>query len=146
MSGQAVSIRDESTNAMLPIISSPRGNFITIGEGSVTSGTTLSAATSGQGTAIDFGSASSSATFQVVTTAGITAGAVQFMGSIDGTTFTPLPTATSFGGAGSNANPYTLTANGSAMFHYNGLAVRYLRCDVSTTVTGGTVTVKVAAF
>lgn len=147
MSGQAVSIRDEISNAMLPIISSPRGNFIGIGEGSVNAGVTLSAATTGQGTAIDFGSASSTATFQVVVTGTVTAGAVQFMGSIDGTTFTTLPAPTSFGGTGTSGNPFTLATGGNSMLHWNGIAVRYLRCDVSTTITGGaTVTVKVAAF
>lgn len=135
----------DGTNTV-PVIVSPRGNFLSVGEGSVNSGTTLTAATTGTGTVIDFGSASLAATFQVVVTGTVTAGAVQFMGSVDGTTFIPIGTPT-LGGGATAANPLTLTTNGTFLMSYNGLAIRYFRCDVSTTITGGaTVTVKVAAF
>lgn len=134
----------DGTNTV-PVIVSTRGNFLSVGEGSVTPGTSLNAATTGTGTVVDFGSASLAATFQVVGSAGITAGAVQFMGSIDGVTFTPLGTPTTAGG-GTAANPLTVAANTSYLMSFNGVAIRYLRCDVSTNFTGGTVTAKVAAF
>jgi hypothetical protein len=143
--GQVVgSIITDGKNTV-PVNVSPRGNFLSVGEGSVNSGVTLNAAASGTGTAIDFGSASLAVTFQVVGSAGISAGAVQFMGSLDGVTYTPLGTPTLAGG-GTAANPLTVAANTSYLMSYNGIAVRYLRCDVSTNFTGGTVTAKVAAF
>lgn len=135
----------DGTNTV-PVIVSTRGNFLSVGEGSVTPGTSLTAATTGTGVVIDFGSASLAATFQVVVTGTVTAGAVQFMGSVDGVTFTPLGTPTTAGG-GTAANPLTLTTNGTFLMSFNGIAVRYFRCDVSTTITGGaTVTAKIAAF
>lgn len=130
----------------VPVIVSTRGNFLSVGEGAVTPGTSLTAASAvAPGTVIDFGSASLAATFQVVGSAGITAGAVQFMGSIDGITFTPLGTPTTAGG-GTAANPLTVAASTSYVMSFNGVAIRYLRCDVSTAFTGGTVTAKISAF
>jgi hypothetical protein len=118
---------------------------LAVSDGSPGAGLTLNAATTGTGTPIDFGNANQSVTFQVVGSAGISAGAVQFMGSVDGVTYTTLGTPT-LGGGGTAANPLTVAANTSYLMSYNGIAIRYLRCDVSTNITGGSVTAKVMAY
>jgi hypothetical protein len=119
---------------------------LAVTDGAPLAGITLNAASAqGAGTPIDFGNANQSVTFQVVGSSGITAGAVQFMGSVDGVTYTSLGTPSS-GGGGTAANPLTVAASTSYLMSYNGIAVRWLRCDVSTAFTGGTVTVKVMAY
>lgn len=137
----------DGTNSV-PVIVSTRGNFFSVGEGSVTPGTSLSAVSAlTTGTVVDFGSGSLAATFQLNVSGTVTAGAVTFLGSVDGTTFQNLGVAQLASSGVTAANPFTVTTNLNALFHYTGMAIRYFRADVTTGVTGGaTVTVKIAAF
>lgn len=112
------------------------------------------ATTTVTGTVADFQTARLSATFQVVAGAGVTAGAVTFLGSVDNTTFTPLTTASILGGTSGNsitAGVLSFTAAGNALVSVgaagnNMNAIRYLRADVTTNFVGGNVNCKVLAF
>ncbi len=136
MSGSSVSIRDESTNAMLPVNVSTRGNFVGTSEGAVSAGTSLNAATAnGTGTVIDFGSACQSFSFVVTTTGSPTGGTVTLSLSVDGTTFVATTTTATVGSS-------------AALASLSGVAARYARLDL-TGLTGGTsptVTAKVMGF
>lgn len=106
------------------------------------------------GAIADFQTARQSATFQVVAGAGVSAGAVTFFGSVDGTTFTPLTTASILGGTSGNsitAGVLSFTAAGNALVSIgaagnNMAAIRYFRADVTTNFVGGNVNCKVLAF
>lgn len=105
--------------------------------------TSLSAAgAAGAGAVVDFGEVCHSVTFEVSGSAGITAGAVQFMGSTDGATYVVMGTPT-LGGGGAAANPLTVAASTNYLVSFNGIALRFFRVDVSTAFTGGTVSAKV---
>lgn len=110
------------------------------------------ATTTVTGAVADFQTARQSATFQVLAGAGVTGGAVTFLGSIDGTTFTTLTTASIFAGIGAMASGVlTMTAAGSTLVSPGGvgndmMAIRYFRADVTTNMVGGNVNVKVLAF
>lgn len=133
------------TGTAISSITSQGITSLAVTDGAPAAVTSLSAATTGTGTVADFGSACQSVTFQVVGSAGISAGAVQFLGSIDGVTFTVLGTPTLAGG-GTAANPLTVAASTSYLMSYQGVAIRYFRCDVSTNFTGGTVTAKIMGY
>lgn len=129
------------------------GWFVT--DGTVNPTTSLNAATSTvTGAVVDFGAAVLSAVFQVVASAGTTAGAVTFFGSIDNATFTPLTTASIMGGTSGNsitAGVISFTAAGNALVlptaaGSNMHGIRYFRADVTTNFVGGNVTVKAAGF
>lgn len=99
--------------------------------------TSLNAATAiSTGAAYDLGYLSRDYTFVGTSSATLTAGVVRLQGSIDGTTFVPIGTditlSTDFATATSKA--YT----GASDF-------RYFRADITTTVTGGTITFKILA-
>lgn len=119
--------------------------------GSLTPMTTLNAATStATGTVADFSVAKHTYSFQLVASAGVTAGAVTLLGSVDNVTFTPLTSSTNTGNTSgvSLANGVvTFTAPSSmiASAVNAGVAIRYFRADVTTNMTGGSVTVKVMA-
>ncbi len=106
--------------------------------------TTLNAATTGNGTTVDFGEMVSTVDFEILPTGTITAGAVQMQISEDGVNwFTPPIGVFSSMSAATVANPYNVTGAG-ALFDLApaNLAVRFARANVSTPLTGGgTVTV-----
>lgn len=118
--------------------------------------TLTNATTAVTGTAADFQTARQSATFQVLAGGGtVTAGAVTFFGSVDGTTYTPLTTASILGNTSGNtitAGVLSFTAAGNALVNVgaagnNVFAMRYFRADITTNVTGtGNINVKVVAF
>lgn len=124
-----------------------------VSEGVVNATTTLTAATTTvTGTAVDHQASRLAATFQVVTTGTITAGAITFLGSIDGTTYVILTGAALIGGSGSPTltnGVLTMTAATTALVSLgaNNAAIRFYRADVTTNITGGgSATVKVSAF
>lgn len=114
--------------------------------------TLLSAATNtATGTVADALETAVGGTFQLVTGGTPTAGAVTFLGSIDGVTYTPLTGATLVGQTGSPTltnGVLTMTAATQALVSLgtSNSAIRFFRADVTTNMTGGTVSVKVAWF
>lgn len=105
-------------------------------------------ATSGNGNVIDFNTPQTTIMFQITATGTVTAGAVTMQVSLDGTTWSTPPTAViqNFSAA-TQANPYVLVTNTTALFDVGtvGAAIRYARAIISTPVTGGaTVTVLVS--
>lgn len=80
----------------------------------------------------------SSFSVQISTSAGISAGAIFFEGSIDGVTYTPVPVWESTTG-----NTPVITAinlSGSTAKVYSGnITLKFLRCRISTALVGGTV-------
>jgi hypothetical protein len=128
-------------------------NALLVSNGAVGSTTTLNAVSATTtGTVQDNKSGKASVAFQVVTSGTITAGAITFLGSVDGVTFVPLTVAAVLGSTGSptiTAGVLSMTAGTTALVGLGNVltALRYFRADVTTTVTGGgTVTVKVAAW
>lgn len=112
------------------------------GQGPIVS---LNAATSGNGGTVDFGQPVNNISFSIVGSAGITAGAVTLQLSADGVNWA-VPPAGAFtdNSAATAANPYTVTASSVALFTTIGAAVRYARVNVSTTITGGTVSASIS--
>jgi len=97
--------------------------------GTVTATTSLSAVTTGTGTVIDFGSAKSNISMAVILSAGTpTAGEVTLDVSQDNTNWVPI------------AKTTTLAAGVNQSVSASGVAYRYARARVSTTVAGVTVT------
>lgn len=97
---------------------------VTIDGGSTTVAATLTAATTGTGTTVDFGTAANDITMAIIVTGTVAAGAVALDVSQNGTDwimFSTAPLAT-------NTNT-KLTASGEAW--------RYARGRVSTDITGG---------
>lgn len=94
----------------------------------------------------DLGVPSSSWTVQILASAGVTAGAVTILGSIDGATFSIITGAALTGKSGTSGTltngVVTFTGSGSVLVSAAnaGNALRFLRADVTTTITGGTVT------
>lgn len=120
--------------------------------GNVNPVTTLAAATTGNGTTVDFGTAQQAISFSIVATGTVTAGQVTMQISQDGVTWNtpPAPAATNLNwnnnSAATFANPYVLVSNTAAMFTLTAAVARYARAIVSTNVTGGaTVTVTISA-
>lgn len=120
--------------------------------GNVNPVTSLSAATTGNGATVDFGTAQQAISFSIVATGTVTAGQVTMQVSPDGVNwFTPpAPSATNLNfnnnSAATLANPYVLVTNTAALFTVTAAVARYARAIVSTNVTGGaTVTVTISA-
>lgn len=86
------------------------------------------------GTVYDLGYLTRDYTFVITSSATLTAGVIRLFGSIDNTSFVQISSdiacATDFTSATSKA--YTGATN-----------YRYLRADITTTITGGTVTAKI---
>jgi hypothetical protein len=101
----------------------------------------LSLATTGNGQ-VDFGEPVSTIMFEIVVSAGVSAGAITIEISEDGVNWfaPPTSTVTSYSAVVA-ANPYTLVASTNALFDVGNanIAVRYARARISTTVVGGTV-------
>lgn len=123
-----------------------------VAQGAINPITSLNAATTTvTGTVADFQSARNGGTFQVVASTGTTAGAVTVLGSVDGTSFATLTTAVLSGatsGVTLASGVLTFTAPSTALVSLgaNSPAIRYLRADVTTNMTGGTVTAKILGF
>lgn len=94
--------------------------------------TSLSAVSTGNGTALDNGTPRNNHTIQVIGSSGISLGAAQLQGSLDGTNWVLIGT------------PVTAVASLSATGNATG-SFRYIRASVTTTITGGTVTCIVAS-
>lgn len=86
----------------------------------------------GAGTALDGAVVRSAAVLSVTTSAGVTAGAVQLQGSLDGTNWFSLGSAQS-----------TTTASATTQTVVSSAYACYVRAAVTTAITGGTVTVSV---
>src|SRR5665213_364960 len=81
----------------------------------------------------DGGTIHGTAIMQVTSGLGVSAGSVQMQGSLDGTNWFNLGTATNTNAASTVFAPVIVT----------GTAVRYVRAHIATNITGGTVTATV---
>ncbi len=82
----------------------------------------------GAGSALDGLAVRANAVMVVTTSAGVSAGSVQLQGSLDGTNWVSLGSAVS-----------TTAASTSTSVVVTGAYVRYVRANVATAITGGTV-------
>ncbi len=119
--------------------------------GAVSPTTTLAAATTGNGTTVDFGAAVGTIMFQIVPAGTITGGSVQMQISLDGVTWITTPTASMNNySAATLANPYVLVTATNALFDVGvgNIAARYARANVSANVTGtgASVTVQISGY
>lgn len=89
--------------------------------------------TAGAGASLDNGGCCASHTLVTVATAGITAGAVQLQGSLDNVNWVNLGAAV------------TLTASSVQTVSVTGSPFQFVRANVSTGVTGGSVQAMVAS-
>jgi hypothetical protein len=89
----------------------------------------------GPGTIVDQGLIGSSHTMVVTSGAGVTAGSVQFKGSLDSVNWFNLGAAVSTNAANTTFPPVVIS----------GQPVRYLRADIATVITGGTVSAMCAS-
>lgn len=140
-----------ATASQTPIVPNTGGIAPSTPLGTITAATTLSAATTGNGTTIDFGSARHAFTFQITPAGTITAGQVQIQLSLDGVSWSSVPTASLGNVSGAVlANPYVLVTGTTALFTVGSasLACRYARINVSTNVTGagGSVSAIISAY
>lgn len=108
----------------------------------------LTNATTGVGTTVDFGAPTNSVMFEIIATGTVTAGTVAMEVSIDGTNWFRPPTAViqNFSAA-TQANPYVLVTNTGALFDIGTVnaPIRYARANITANVTGGaTVTVNIS--
>jgi hypothetical protein len=87
----------------------------------------------GGGTALDGLSLRSVAVMVVTSSAGVSAGSVQLQGSLDGVSYYNLGSAVSTTTASTVFTPVIVTATGA----------RYVRANVATAITGGTVSASV---
>jgi hypothetical protein len=93
----------------------------------------LTAVTTGSGTALDGGVARANAVATFTTSSGVSAGACQLFGSLDGVNYVAL------------GSPVT-TASASTTYTQvvQNAFVRYVRAQVTTTIVGGSVSASVA--
>lgn len=111
----------------------PNGNTIQAQTESLPPIVSLSAVSAvGAGTVLDGLVVRSAAVMSVTTSSGVSAGSVQLQGSLDGVNWFSLGSATST----TSASTTTQTVVSSAY-------ARYVRANVGTAITGGTVTVSV---
>jgi hypothetical protein len=109
---------------------------------------TLSNATTGA-TGVDFGEPVSTVEFEILASAGVSAGAITLEISEDNVNwFAPATASIVSLSAVTAANPYTLVASTNALFGIGptGIAVRYARARISTTVVGGTVSTIISGY
>lgn len=92
-----------------------------------------SVSAAGPGTALDGLSLRSTAVLVVTSGAGVSAGSVQLQGSLDGTNWYNLGSAVSTTTASTVFTPVIVTAT----------AARFVRANVATAITGGTVSASV---
>lgn len=125
---------DGTNTANIAVPGPNLGAGLVVSTGVLISSATLTAATAaGAGTVADFGSAKANISMVVSTTAGISAGAIALEVSQDNTTW--FRTAT----------PATLGASAVTNIAIAGNAFRYARANITTTVTGGTVSATLMA-
>jgi hypothetical protein len=108
----------------------------------------LTSATTGTGV-VDFGAVTGTVSWQIVPNGTITAGQVTMELSLDNITWIPTPLAAIANvSAAVLANPYVLATGANALFvtQFSDIPVRYARARISTTVTGGTVSVVMAGI
>jgi hypothetical protein len=84
----------------------------------------------GPGTVLDAGGCLSNHAMVVTSSAGVTAGAVQLQGSLDGSTWFNMGNPVSTTTANTTFTPIVVSDQ----------PVRYLRANITTLITGGTVT------
>lgn len=89
--------------------------------------------TTGAGTGLDNGGSCANHTLVTISSAGISAGAVQLQGSVDNVNWANIGT------------PLTLTASTVQATNATGSPFQFVRANVSTGVTGGTVAAWVAS-
>jgi hypothetical protein len=110
------------------------GSSLLVATGTTAAVTSLTTATTGNGTAYDFGSARANISAAVLVNGTVTAGTVRLEGSHDNSNWIPLTTSA------------TLATGVNQDVSKSGVAYRFARAVVGTTVTGGgSVTVTVAA-
>jgi len=99
--------------------------------------TSLNAATAvSSGAVYDLGYLSRDYTFVGTSSATLTAGVVRLFGSIDGTAFVQI---------GTDITLSTDFATATSKSYTGATDYRYFRADITTTVTGGTITFKILA-
>lgn len=135
--------------------SDPASNHLLANTGTVNAVLSLNAATTGNGSAVDFGSAKKTVSFQIVPAGSISAGAVTLQISSDAVTWFTVPVAGAAPAAGlvtlcatAAANPATLATGTQLLYVINvNAAIRYARANVSTNVTGtgASVSVQISA-
>lgn len=109
-----------------------QGNSLLVDTGVITATTTLSAVSAtGAGTVVDFGSAHEQISLAITASTGVTAGAVALEVSQDNTNWF-------------RSTPVTQSAPGVTQVTQSG-AWRYARANVTTTITGGTVSATLMA-
>jgi hypothetical protein len=89
----------------------------------------------GPGTALDGGITRTNPVMAVTTSAGVSAGVVQLQGSFDGTTWFNMPATSAITTNVASITTVTAVAWGVA---------RFLRANITTIITGGTITALVA--
>lgn len=121
-----ITVTQGGQTASVAIPGSGLGNGLVVTTGTLVSSATLSSVSAtGAGTTVDFGSAKTNITLAITASAGVSAGAVAPEVSQDGTNW--------FQGT-----PVTQSAPGVTQSTVSG-AWRYARGNVTTTITGGTV-------
>lgn len=118
-----------STADLAPTAPSAQGNALLVTTGTINAAATLTAATTGNGTTVDFGAAKKCISLMIIPSAGVGAGAIDLQVSQNGTDWVK------FGNSSA-----TLAAGVNQQLTASSVAFRYARGVVSTTVTGGTVT------
>lgn len=116
-----------STADLAPAAASGQGNALLVTTGILNAPATQTAATTGNGTTIDFGAAKQCITLVVTASAGTSAGVVTLQLSQDNTNFY------------SHTTTITTSAPGVFSVSVTGVAFRYARGAITTTITGGTV-------
>jgi hypothetical protein len=127
-----ITVTDGTNTAVVVGSSAGVGSALVTTTGSITAQTSLNALTAvGPGVVVDFGSARNRITAVTTAAGGVTAGATTLMVSHDSSNWIP-------------GTAQTFTANGSKSDTVTG-AFRYGRVDITTTVTGGTVSATLMA-
>jgi hypothetical protein len=124
----------------------PGNNALCMTSGTITQAPSLSAVTAvSNGATVDLGAAQRSITFSIVTSAGVSAGAVTLQVSVDGVNWGTPPTGSLvILSAGTLANPLTVaSASTTWIVTVPAATCRFARATVSTTITGGTVSVSI---
>lgn len=127
-----VKVTDGTGTANVAVPGPNLGSGLVVSTGALIASTTLSAVSStGAGTVVDFGSAKANITLAVTASAGVSAGAVALEVSHDNTNWY-------------RGTPLTQSAPGVTQSNQGG-AWRYARGNVTTTITGGTVSATIMA-
>jgi hypothetical protein len=128
---QSVTCFVDPTTGAQNVVHSQQPLPVAVGAGPVTS---LSAVTTGNGTALNGGCPHNNHTMVATTSAGVSAGAVQLQGSMDNVNWVSL------GSPLTTAVASTTTAQTQSAQPW-----QYIRAVVTTTIVGGTITVLVAS-